>query len=256
MITINFNKPSITTKLQTKVSGVYCIKNIINNKVYIGSSKNIRKRLLEHLRSAQHDSKYSKLVKAFKKYGTSSFIVTVLWSDTSSPIKKILLEQEQKYIIEYNSVKMGYNILPVAGSPKGYKWTEEKMKNHSRIKSWVVIFPDGTEEYIQNLAAFCRCHNLSDKGLSAVAFGKSSHYHGYKCYDPNTKDSIIAEHEQKASIWKYYKITGPMGTIVVSSLREYCINTGLCYKYMHKLSKTGKVGSKGRHSGYSCERID
>ena len=49
MVNADFNKSSIIAKIPTKLSGVYCIKNIINNKVYIGSSKNIRKRLLEHL---------------------------------------------------------------------------------------------------------------------------------------------------------------------------------------------------------------
>lgn len=31
-----------------KVSGIYCIENKINNKTYIGSSKNLYQRLLKH----------------------------------------------------------------------------------------------------------------------------------------------------------------------------------------------------------------
>lgn len=54
-----------------KVSGIYCIENKINNKTYIGSSKNLYQRLLKHfalLRHNKHENAH--LQSAWNKYGT------------------------------------------------------------------------------------------------------------------------------------------------------------------------------------------
>ena len=54
--------------------GIYTIKNIINGKFYLGSSKNIEKRWNRHLyelRNNRHHSWY--LQRAFIKYGENSF---------------------------------------------------------------------------------------------------------------------------------------------------------------------------------------
>lgn len=57
-----------------KVSGIYCIENKINNKTYIGSSKNLYQRLLKHfalLRHNKHENAH--LQSAWNKYGEESF---------------------------------------------------------------------------------------------------------------------------------------------------------------------------------------
>ena len=57
-----------------KVSGIYCIENIVNHKTYIGSSKNIYQRLLKHfalLRHNKHENAH--LQSAWNKYGEKSF---------------------------------------------------------------------------------------------------------------------------------------------------------------------------------------
>lgn len=59
---------------ELKVSGIYCIENIVNHKIYIGSSKNIYQRLLKHfalLRHNKHENAH--LQNAWNKYGESSF---------------------------------------------------------------------------------------------------------------------------------------------------------------------------------------
>jgi len=45
----------------TKILGIYKITNLKNGKVYIGSSKNIKRRLIEHksrLKNNKHINKY------------------------------------------------------------------------------------------------------------------------------------------------------------------------------------------------------
>ena len=45
--------------LPTNCTGIYLIKNLVNNKIYIGQSVDIKRRIQEHLRSAQPE-KYAK----------------------------------------------------------------------------------------------------------------------------------------------------------------------------------------------------
>lgn len=45
--------------IQNNTCGIYIIRNLINNKVYIGQSVDIKRRWQEHLRSGQPE-KYSK----------------------------------------------------------------------------------------------------------------------------------------------------------------------------------------------------
>ena len=55
--------------------GIYIIKNRINNKVYVGQSWNLEKRLQEHRvdkRNHQH------LLRAFNKYGMDNFDFTII----------------------------------------------------------------------------------------------------------------------------------------------------------------------------------
>lgn len=96
-----------------KVSGIYCIENKINNKTYIGSSKNLYQRLLKHfalLRYDKHENAH--LQSAWNKYGEENFEWFILeFCDTS-----ILTEREQYCLDllggEYNiTKKVERNIL-------------------------------------------------------------------------------------------------------------------------------------------------
>lgn len=90
-------------------SGIYKILNIINTKVYIGSSTNLRYRIskhFNHLKKNHHNNDY--LQRSFNKWGKDSFIFEIL---ELCPIMK-LQEREQFYMEFYNACnkKSGYNI--------------------------------------------------------------------------------------------------------------------------------------------------
>ena len=80
-----------------KVSGIYCIENKINNKTYIGSSKNLYQRLLKHFALLRHDKhENAHLQSAWNKYGEENFEWFILeFCDTS-----ILTEREQ-YCLDF-----------------------------------------------------------------------------------------------------------------------------------------------------------
>jgi group I intron endonuclease len=92
-----------------KLCGIYEIVNIVNDKRYIGQSKNIYVRFRSHknkLRNNQHHNSY--LQNAWNKYGENNFIFNVIkiCDDTE------LDDLEKQYIGLYNTCnrKCGYNI--------------------------------------------------------------------------------------------------------------------------------------------------
>lgn len=94
----------------SKNMGIYKIINLENNKIYIGSSNNFKKREREHLwalREGKHDNPH--LQNAFNKYSENNFIFEVIEQVTN---EDDLRSKEQKYMDELNvcSRDIGYNI--------------------------------------------------------------------------------------------------------------------------------------------------
>lgn len=115
-------------------TGVYQIRNLVNGKVYVGSAaKSLSKRMLSHryyLRKGMHPNKH--LQASWKKYGESVFEFEVI--ERCHP--SLCLNREQYWIDFYRAYEKsrGYNKSPVAGSPLGFKHTEE-----TRIKVSVAL---------------------------------------------------------------------------------------------------------------------
>ena len=91
------------------LSGIYCIENIINNKKYIGLSRDIKRRWNEHkssLRNNNHDNIY--LQREWNIYGAKSFSFNIL--ELCEPF--ILCDRECYYISEYHTLshERGYNL--------------------------------------------------------------------------------------------------------------------------------------------------
>jgi group I intron endonuclease len=115
-------------------SGIYLIKNIANNKVYVGSAINIDKRWSLHKRELKEGNHHSCLLqRAWDKYGEQSFKFEIL-EEVANP--QHLLAYEQVYLDYYKSYEddKGYNICKVAGSPLGIKHTEEAKQNMKKAK--------------------------------------------------------------------------------------------------------------------------
>ena len=88
------------------VSGIYIIKNKINGKFYIGSTKNIKKRFSTHkskLNHNNHDNLH--LQRSYNKYG-DVFSYSII---EQVEVEK-LLKTEQKYLDKYKDDNLFYNI--------------------------------------------------------------------------------------------------------------------------------------------------
>lgn len=115
--------------------GIYCIVNTYNNKKYIGSSKNIRKRLWEHrseLRHNKHANIY--LQRAWNKYGEDKFDFYVI----EACQENFLLEREQFYI---DTQKPEYNLNPIASKPPVTIESKKKLSETRKYKMSIGLIP-------------------------------------------------------------------------------------------------------------------
>lgn len=99
-------------------TGVYRIYNIVNGKFYIGSTTwSFQKRWRTHrnqLRKNRHNNPH--LQYSWNKHGESNFIFEIIESCDKSKC----FQREQHYI---DTLNPQYNILPNAGTVRGYKHT-------------------------------------------------------------------------------------------------------------------------------------
>jgi group I intron endonuclease len=116
-------------------SGVYRIVNVVNGKLYVGSSTDVKYRLWRHqheLLCNKHENRY--LQNAWNKYGELSFSFEILFYCK----REWLLQREQEMIDYYQSANgKGYNLCSVAGNCLGIKRsqkTREKMKGNTNGK--------------------------------------------------------------------------------------------------------------------------
>ena len=105
------------------MQGIYKIKNKINNKIYIGQSKNIIQRWEQHKRNLSPSC--TKLNNAFKKYGIENFEFSIIEEISNS---ELLTTREQYWIEYYDSIKNGYNILNATNTMSGESNLNSKLK--------------------------------------------------------------------------------------------------------------------------------
>ena len=112
-----------------KISGIYKIECLVNGKVYVGQSINIKRRFKTHksqLRNNTHINNY--LQRAWNKYGEENFTFEII-----EECNKNISETEIYWIDFYDSLKNGYNLTAGGfggqlGVPKTDKWIKAMSK--------------------------------------------------------------------------------------------------------------------------------
>lgn len=160
-----------------KISGIYFIKNKINNKIYIGSSIDLKRRISAHkylLKNNKHYNLY--LQRAWNKntFKNFEFIIFETFDDIA---EKELREKEENYIKNFKSLynQNGYNI----NSKTDIVHCKYKKVCKFNLKGELVAIYDSLLEAFEN---------STDKSASAIyhccnGFIKYSNGYTYRYYD-------------------------------------------------------------------------
>jgi len=184
-----------------KISGIYIIQNILNKKLYVGSSVNVNARLSQHkhqLKKKIHPNQ--KLQNAVNKYSLNNFKFSIL-----EPVKDInsLKDNERLWIDSLYSRDDGYNItvdtycparelscLPeykqkVSKVHKGKIISEQHKlnahtKNKQRFAPIYLINPFGEKIKIHGIRKFCKDNNLCYRLIKDLRRKKIHHHKGWR----------------------------------------------------------------------------
>lgn len=194
--------------MKPKNGAIYAIENKINGKMYIGLSKNIRRRFKTHKNKLERGCHFNQhLQNAYNKYGKESFKFKVIEKRIS--VEK-LGQKEKYYIDKFDTVKSGYNMK--TGGYEGWKFSEEVKKKISKSREGMKL----SQQHKESIGAFFRgCtlkkehRNKISKALKGRSFTKehknnisaamsgreSSFYNKYKTKETKLKASPVTKNE-------------------------------------------------------------
>jgi len=182
---------NIKEELKNK-HGIYIITNSINNKIYIGSAVNLKKRYRAHLKDLETKKHHSPTLQYFvNKYSIDTLTFSLL-KEVKDKTKLTRIEQVYlDFYQPYESVK-GYNHYRTAGSPLGHKYTDKQNKDKSeRLKKINIDRPDLAEKQSQIKIEFYK--NNSDI-KTQISESLKEYY----------KDNIEAKLKQSEFIKQYH----------------------------------------------------
>ena len=119
--------------------GVYMIKCLINGKVYIGKSNDVKRRWREHKsRLKRNNHENEKLQYDWNKYGEDNFEFKLIENYDN---EEFGIELEKKYINEYKSydLNFGYNMTLGKGENGWEILTEETKKKLSEARKGIIF---------------------------------------------------------------------------------------------------------------------
>lgn len=149
-------------------SGIYTITNIINNKIYVGSSCTLNRRLTIHKRTLRQNKHHNiHLQRAYNKYGKEFFKFELLEYCEESLLPYI----EYYWINTLNTLNFeyGYNIaIPgVVNTSNCYKKVDQYDLNGNFIKSW------------KNIANIEKTLNIDASSIVKICKRKLNHLKGF-----------------------------------------------------------------------------
>lgn len=151
------------------MTGIYAIHNKVNDKYYIGQTKDIKNRWMQHrsrLKCETHENNH--LQAAYNTYGADSFEYLVLEECSIDQLNA----REQYYVEKYNAYNNGYNQDKGGAGCIGYKHTEEEIAKMRLIQNPKAVLQ--LDMNLNIMAEWVSCSHagktlgLSIRGIKAV----------------------------------------------------------------------------------------
>ena len=214
-------------------SGIYMIKNLVNNRCYIGQSQDMKTRTALHVCLLRNNKHYNKhLQNAWNKYGETAFEISVVECCGLDELD----EKEILYIRTNSAFEEGYNETEGGDGLRGYTMSDDSRRrmreshadfalgNHPQAIPVVLLNTGEQFDCVVNAAEkydVCKADiskNAKRKSLSAGSYNGERLVWAYKSdYDAMTQEEVdILIHRAQNRKGKYCH----------RSKRVICLTTG------------------------------
>ena len=230
--------------------GIYKIINVVNNKFYVGSTNDFKRRKTRHfseLRNGRHNNRY--LQAAWVKHGEQAFVFVIV-EDLSDGTD--LLAVENIWLKEHVGKDYCYNLGIDATAPSlglsgelsptyGRKRTPEELA----AQSWKgrTHTSESKEKIKQHLIGKPKSAAVRAK-ISATLSGKGNYWHGKKRPDHGAKCSRAVEVYKDDVLVKVYDS--------IKALRD---EMDMTPPTVNRALKSGKKIVRGNFVGYSFKYL-
>ena len=231
---------------------IYRATNVLNDYCYVGQTiRPLKQRKYHHLYSSRKEIPKYKFHKALKEIGCDNFIWDIL-DTTDDRIEADRLEK--LYILEYNSIELGYNVSKGGGLPVPGILAGENNPRYGDHRTWVELH--GVEKAEQLRQQQIKTHT-GHKGLSEAMSKRLSIWNPMD--NPASREKVRQSKlgiKNPQAIYDYYFIKDGI-EIKIECLREYCrdhpdirrasitqaAKTGKKYKnmFIRKVLKDGRI---------------
>lgn len=212
-------------------SGVYQIRNLVNDKLYVGSAKEFKNRYKTHLNSLAKGTHYNKHLQAsFNKYGTDAFVFEILELTEGTLEERRLCEQKHidRLVVEgrwANTFNCAKQTILVEGSSFS-KAPDETRKKHSESSKamWK------NQEHRKNVSEKCsaaakkqwECEETRERMIASVTKA-SEHLKGksWGNHTEETKRKISESHKGLSEPYKGRKLSDEQRTSYAARLLSY-----------------------------------
>lgn len=222
-----------------KIKGIYKITNIKNNKLYIGSSKDIYQRKQEHFRNLEQNKHTNpRLQNAYNYYGKENFVFEVLEILKGSEDQFIVEDKYIKSLEAYNP-KIGYNINIGTQEIKISEETRQKIsKNNARYFLGKKLNNKTKKKMSEAKKSFKKPVICLDTGIEYESVHEASRKTGIKVNYltrvlKKTRNHVFGTH------WEYInkESTKNPDYICTKHKKVICIETKNIYKTITQASK-------------------
>lgn len=201
-----------------KIRGIYAIVCLANEKIYFGSSKDIRNRIIGHL---WHLSKSThcngRLLNAYNKYGKENFAYYLM---EEVPDNLSLLDVEQNYLDNYQG-----NLFNINKTTTGRPFTDlekEEMakKRRGENNPYRLKNKDGEIFEFFSTGNFAKEHNLTDSGVLAVLVGDLDSYRDFYLPETPIKEFKLMNSKGEIYSFKYAAVFARENNLDRSCVRD------------------------------------